>query len=184
MCSFSLDATCSSCLWLYVSASRSRLPPPLSGWRFQQGKPQAPALLVRLNYTDEGTYRDIVLVGANLNYTYNVRNSRDKPGQILMIQAPHWTKGDLVTEHTELPPAEVADMARTIRRMGFLRLKPVYGDRMGRAYGTLLQAGFGSHWNKVLYLSGPRGGPPPKAFSAVQAKLIQIVNRYCRHKIS
>ncbi|MBV9850656.1 MAG: hypothetical protein JO250_13365 [Armatimonadetes bacterium] len=150
----------------------------------QQHVPQAPHLSVHLGYTSEGTYRDVVLTGSTLRYTYNARNSLDKPGVINMVQAPHWTMGDLVTEQVILPPAEVAGMARVIRRTGFMRLRPVYGDRKGRAYGTLLQVTLGGRARKVLYLSGQRGGPAPTAFSAVESELVQIVNRNCKHKIS
>ena len=145
-----------------------------------------PPLLVRLSCSSEGTYRDVVLSGSQLRYTYNLRNSLEKPDDIgsLMRQAPHWTQADLVTEQVTVPPSQVADMVREIQQTGFLKLKGVYGDRKGRAYGTTLHVIVGSGVKNVLYLSGPHGGPPPKAFSAVEARLVRLVNVNCKHKIS
>lgn len=140
---------------------------------------------VQKSYTSEGTYQHIAVDGSALRYTYNQRNSLEKPGDIgtMMRQAPYWTKQDLVTEKVTLSANEVAALKQKITLSGFMALKGAYGDLKGRAYSTVIAVRLNGKSKIVDYRSGLRGGPMPRAFKTVDGELIQLVNRHSKHKI-
>ena len=157
--------------------------------RGAQAQQQASVLPTRFSvqksYTSEGTYEHIAVDGSTLRYTYNQRNSLEKPGDIgsLMRQAPHWTKQDLVTEKVTLPASEVTALKHKITQSGFMALKAVYGDVKGRSYPTVIAVRLKGKSTTVDYRSGLQGGPMPRAFKTVDRELILLVNRHSKHKL-
>lgn len=140
---------------------------------------------LQLGYTSEGNYTNIAIQGNTLNYTYNIRNSLEKPGDIgsMMRQAPHWTQADLVTEKAPLSAQEVSRLQQLLRHSGFFSLKPRYGDLKGRAYSLGISANLDGKTRHVDYKMGQHTGPAPSAFLAVKSRILQLVQEKCKHKL-
>jgi hypothetical protein len=132
---------------------------------------RAPAVEASYSYSSELTYRTVTLKNGKLRYTYNAKNSRLKPGQLVVGQHPHYVQADLVTVEAQIPAAELETLASLIRSSGFLRLKPVYQDKQTRYYSITLGAALGSQRRTVEY----RNGPAPKAFNTVMDSISKLV---------
>jgi hypothetical protein len=132
-----------------------------------------PAVEASYGYSNEMTYRSIVVKRGKLRYTYNARNSLRDPKRIIIAQRPHYTKNDMVTVEASLSSDELLSLANMIRGSGFLKLKPVYDERPGyRFYPVDVSASVGGKVQSVQV----RNGAAPGTFKQV-ANALTVLTR-------
>lgn len=135
----------------------------------------APFVEASYGYSAEMVYRHIEVKGGKLSYTYNAKNSKVKPGQLIVRQEPNYTEADKVTKVAPLTPAELSALEKQIRTSGFLKLKPVYDDRpRQRAYPTGVM---GAVKGKRVAVTVRHGTDPP-AFRDLATVLIKLVHKH------
>lgn len=131
-----------------------------------------------LTYSSEDSYVKVVIRDRRLSFTYNARNSMDRPGKRNMAQRPHYTNKDLATERADLTQADVDAFAKVVRSSGFMKLANSRPPQT-RYYPTSLAITLGSTSHTVVHCVGK----PPKAFAAVQAEIERLVRSHFKRKL-
>jgi len=139
----------------------------------------APTLEVSYAYSAETTLTDVRIQDRRITYTYNVRNSLDKPGRPNVAQQPHYTNRDMKVESAQLTQTEERNLFKTIRASGFLKLKQPAANPRRRAYPETISVRMGMQSATYAHTEGRA----PAAFRTMREAIKKLVSAHFTHKM-